>query len=163
VDVELADPELASVDNAIALLALGLAGFGAYRVFTEIGQGGGLVGWAFLLAGFLGIVPRVFLQMRLEDDELVVEVVSGTRTVDLAEVTGARVIDRWLLIRLGGVGTARYHTGNFYVFGEGHVKAYASRIHGPFVLLERREDRPVIVSPADPQRFRETVGSRLGR
>lgn len=160
-DVELADPEPLSVDNAIAAGALALAGYGAYRVFTQVGTEGGLVGWAFLVAGFLGLVPRVFLSMQLTDDELRIDVMSGTRTVDLDEVAGVRLVDRWLLIRLGGVAAARYHTGNFYVFGEGRLKAYASRIHGPFVVLDRREDPPVLVSPADPEAFAERVRSRL--
>jgi hypothetical protein len=160
VDVELADPELASLDNAIALLGLALAGYGAYRVFTRVGTEAGLVGWVLLAGGWLLVFPRVFLGLSLTHDAVEVDVMSGTRSVDLADVQGARLVDGWLVIRLGGVGAARYHTGRFYLPGEGHVRAYASRIRGPFVLLDLGEDRDVVVSPADPEGFRDEVRRR---
>jgi hypothetical protein len=160
VDVELADPELASLDNLVALVGLSSAGFGVYRLFASVGTVEGTVGWVALAAGWLLVVPRVFLGLRLEGDALAVDVMSGSRSFPLDEVTGARIVDGWLVLRLGGVGAARYHTGHFYLLGEGHVRAYCSRIRGPFVLVERGDERPVVVSPADPERFRDTLRER---
>lgn len=156
-DVELADPDAASLDNLIALVGLAIVSFGAYRVFTQVGTVEGSIGWAALAVGWLLVFPRVFLGLRVEADAVEVDVMSGTRRFPLAEVTAARVVDGWLVLRPGGVAAARYHTGRFHLWGAGPVNAYCSRMRGPFVLLERGDEHPVVVSPADPERFRDEV------
>lgn len=157
-DVELADPKPVSVDTLLVLLALGLVGLGGYRVFTAVGTSTGLEGWGLVAVGWAIVFPRLFLGLELADDEVRVSVVTGSRVVPRDEITAARVVDGWLILRLGGVGAARYHTGHFYLPGEGHVRAYASRLRGPFVLLERGADTPVVVSPAQPERLARGLG-----
>lgn len=159
-DVELAEPDLVSLDNLIALVGLGLASVGGYLVLTEVGNRLGVAGWAMIVAGLLSVFPRVFLGLDLDQERIEVGVMSGSRRFELDDVTGARVVDGWLVIRLGGVGAAGYHTGHYYLRGEGHVRAYASRMRGPFVLVERGDERPVVFSPARPKRFAQAVRQR---
>lgn len=159
-DVELAEPELASLDNLIALVGLALASGGGYLVMTEVGSRAGVAGWAMLAAGLLTVFPRIFLGLDLDQERIQVSIMSGQRRFELSEVTGARVVDGWLVIRLGGVAAAGYHAGHFHLRGEGHVQAYASRVRGPFVLVERDGDTPIVVSPARPKRFAQAVRQR---
>lgn len=162
-DVELARPDPLSFDSLVAVLGLTAVGFGAVRVFTQVGTQQGTVGWALIALGWMLVFPRLFLSLALTDEAVEVSVVSGKRTVDLDEVTSARVVDGRLALRLGGVGASGYHTGHFHLTGYGRVKAYASCFSGPFVVLERREGRPVVVSPADPEAFLKAVEERRGR
>lgn len=153
VDVEIAKPELASLDTAIAILAVGLAGYGGYRLLADIGTQAGLAGWLLVGVGWILLFPQLFLGLRLTDQAVEVDILSGTRTIPLDEIEDVRIVDGRLLVRLGGVGTTAYHTGTFYLRGEGKLKAYASRAKGPFVLLERTADGSVVLSPADLEGF----------
>lgn len=159
-DVDLAAPSPVSLDNAIGLLALGLAGYGGYRLFTDVGGTSGAVGWLLVALAWVLVFPRMFLDLRLTDDAVEVDTVTGTHRLPLDEATAARTVDGSLVPRLGGVSTSGYHTGWFHLRGEGRVKAYASRARGPFVLLESDGEAPVVVSPADPDGFVEAVGER---
>lgn len=160
VDVELAKPDLASLDTAIAILGVGLAGYGGYRLLAGVGTQAGLTGWLLVGVGWILLFPQLFLRLRLTDEAVEVDLLSGTRTVPLDEIDDVRIVDGRLLVRLGGVGTTAYHTGTFYLRGEGKLKAYASRAKGPFVLLQRTEAPPVVLSPADPEAFQENVAAR---
>lgn len=159
-DVELAKPELASLDTAIGILGVGLAGYGGYRLLADVGTQAGLTGWLFVGIGWILLFPQLFLGLRLTDGAVEVDVLLGTRTVPFAEIDDVRIVDGRLLVRLGGVGTTAYHAGTFYLRGEGKLKAYASRAKGPFVLLQRTEALPVVVSPADPGAFIEELNAR---
>lgn len=161
-DVELAKPELASLDTAIAILGLGLAGYGGYRLLADVGTQAGLIGWVLVGIGWILLFPQLFLDLRLTDEAVEVDLLSGTRTVPFAEIDDVRTVDGRLLVRVGGVGmtATAYHTGTFYLRGEGELKAYASRAKGPFVLLQRTETQPVVVSPADPEGFAGEIRQR---
>lgn len=156
-EIPLARPEPVSVDAGVALLGAGLAGSGISAI---IGFAWGLstqLSIAFIAIG----LPLLFVQRRLayhlEGDRLRIDVLTGTRELDLGEVTQARVVDGWLLVGLLRVSLPAYHTGRFHLPGQGGVLAYASRVRGPFVLLERGADRPWLVSPREPEAFIETV------
>jgi len=162
VDVELARPEPVSVDTAAGLAGLAVAAFGAYRLFTAVGTTAGVEGWALLALGWVLVFPRLFLDLDLTADAVEVSVLTGKRRVPHEEITGVRIVDGRLAVRWFGVGASGYHSGNFHLTGNGHVKAYASRFAGPFVLVERGEDRPVLVSPAQPDAFVDAVRERSG-
>lgn len=159
-DVPLSSPELVSIDSLLALLGLGFAGLGAYRVFTEVGTVAGLEGWVLLAVGFVFLFPRLFLTLRLGDDAVEVGIITGTRRVPYEEIQTARRVDGKLAMRLGGTGASGYHTGLFRLTGEGQVKAYTSCTRGPFVLLERANDPPFVVSPSDPDAFLAALQTR---
>lgn len=159
-DVQLGRPKPVSVDAAMALLAAVLAGSGISQV---LGFAWGLstrVALAFIAVG----LPMLFIQRRLgyhlDGARFRVDVLTGTRELDLREVTDARVVDGWLLFGLARVSLPAYHTGLFYLPGQGQVRAYASRVRGPYVLLERGGDRPWLLSPHDPEGFVETLRER---
>lgn len=153
--IELARPKALSLDTLISVLAVSVAAAGGYLIFTRIGTEEGTLGWGLLAVGVILYVPRLFLDLELTDQAVEVGVVTGSRTFPLDELGRARKIDGHLFLRLFGVGAAGYHTGTFHLHGVGRVKAYTSRWHGPFVLIERHDDLPVLVSPADPEAFIE--------
>lgn len=156
-EIPLARPEPVSLDAGVALLGAGLAGSG---ISALIGFAWGLstqISIAFVAIG----LPLLFAQRRLayhrEGSTLRVDVLTGSRELDLTEVTQARVVDGWLALGLLRVSLPAYHTGRFHLPGEGGVLAYASRVRGPFVLLERGSGRPWLISPREPEAFVETV------
>lgn len=152
-EIQLARPSPLSVDSIAALVGAVLAGSGISAI----------VGFAWGLSFQVSIVfiaiglPMLFVQRRLayhlEDRVLRVDVLTGTRELDLAKVTKARVVDGWLV----GASLPAYHTGRVYLAGEGIVHAYASRVQGPFVLLERGGERPWLLSPHEPEAFVEQI------
>ncbi len=153
--VELARPKALSLDTVLSVLAVSLAAAGGYLIFTRIGTPEGTLGWGLLAVGVALYVPRLFLDLELTDQAIEVGVTTGMRTFPLSELGRARKIDGLLVLRVFGVGAAGYHTGTFYLTGIGRVKAYASRWHGPLVLIERENGLPLVVSPADPEGFLE--------
>lgn len=164
-DVDLATPDLLSLDTAIAVLGLAFAGYGGYLVFSQVGTQAGRSGWWMIGIGWLLVSPRLFLKLRVQPDAVEVGVVSGKRRIPFPEIERARTVEGRLSVRWLGVGASGYHTGIHHLTGEGRVKAYASRSKGPFVLLERVDADPVAVSPADPARLLEALdeaGVRTG-
>ncbi len=159
-DVDLATPDLVSVDTLLAVVAIGLAGYGGVQVLTGVGTEAGTTGWVLLAIGWVILFPRLFLKLNLGADAVEVGVLTGTRRVPYTDVTGARVVDGRLGVRWFGVGTSGYHTGRYHLTGEGQVTAYASRLAGPFVLLDRGDERPVLVSPNDPDAFLDALATR---
>lgn len=154
--VQPARPEPISLDSVAALVGAVLAGSG---ISSILGFAWGLsieMSLAFIAIG----LPMLFVQRRLgyrlEEGLLHADVLTGTRTLDLAQVTDARVVDGWLV----GPGLPAYHTGLTYLTGQGVVQAYASRIRGPFLLLQRGGARPWLVSPHEPEAFLEIVRRR---
>ncbi len=152
-EIQLARPTPLSVDSVAALVGAVLAGSGISAI---LGFAWGLtleVSIAFIIIG----LPMLFVQRRLalhrEDGVLRVDVLTGTRVLDLAEVTDARIVEGWLV----GASLPAYHTGISYLSGEGPVQAYASRVRGPFVLLERGGARPWLISPHEPEAFVERI------
>lgn len=160
--VELARPKALSLDTMLSVLAVSLAAAGGYLVFARIGTPEGTLGWGLLAVGVALYVPRLFLDLELTDEAIEVGVLSGMRTFPLSELGQARTIDGLLVLRLFGVGAAGYHTGTFYLKGTGRVKAYASRWHGPLVLVERDGGLPIVLSPADPEAFLEAYREHQG-
>lgn len=159
-DVDLATPAPVSLDTAIAIVGLGLAGVGGYRVFTQVGTEAGLAGWILIAVGWVMVAPRLFMGLSLSADAVEVRIVTGTRRIPLDEIDPARVVDARLGVRWLGAGASGYHTGWHHLSGEGRLKAYTSRIAGPFVLLERAWGAPVVVSPADPDEMLEALEER---
>lgn len=159
-DVELSRPEPFSFDTLVALLALALVGWGGYRVFTQVGTSAGSTGWVLIAAGWVLVFPRLFLDLELTRDAFQVNVVTGTRRIGLDEVTGVGVAEGRLTVHWLGVSASGYHAGNFRLTGVGDVKAYASRVAGTFVVLERDRGRPVALTPADPDAFVDAVADR---
>ncbi|MDX1611952.1 MAG: hypothetical protein R3185_06245, partial [Candidatus Thermoplasmatota archaeon] len=129
-DVRLRRPATVSLDSLLGILGLGLFGYGAFLVFTEVGSAQGATGWAMLAVGLILVVPRVLLKLTLSPAGLRVGVVTGHRTFPLDALGEADVLEGILLIRLLGVSTAGYHTGYFYVRGLGRCKAYTSTLKG---------------------------------
>lgn len=162
--VELARPKALSLDTVLSVLAVSLAAAGGYLIFTRVGTPEGTLGWGLLAVGAALYVPRLFLTLELTEETIEVGVISGTRTFPFSELGRARKIDGLLVFRVFGVGAAGYHTGTFYLKGTGRVKAYASRWHGPLVLVERDDGLPIVLSPADPEGFLEAYREqRTGR
>lgn len=152
-EIPLARPVPLSVDAIGALVGAVLAGSGISLV---LGFAWGLpfeVALVFIAVG----LPMLFVQRRLayhlEDRILHVDVLTGGRALDLSEVTHACIVDGWLI----GASLPAYHTGPSYLSGEGLVRAYASRIRGPYVLLKRSGDRPWLLSPNEPEAFIERI------
>lgn len=161
--VELARPKALSLDTVLSVLAVSLAAAGGYLIFTRIGTPEGTLGWALLAVGVTLYVPRLFLDLELTDQAIEVGVITGTRRFPLSELGRARKMDALLVLRMFGVGAAGYHTGTFYLTGIGRVKAYASRWHGPLVLIDRGDGLPLVLSPADPDAFLEVYQRRQHR
>jgi hypothetical protein len=160
VDISLADPNPVSVDTLMLVVALGFVGFGAYRLFSDVGTLRGALGWGFVGAGWLLVMPRWFLSLELDDDTVRASLPFTKREIPLDEVTDARTVAGILELRGLGLSAPRFHWGTFKIRGEAKATAYTSRMQGPFVLLERRDDRPALVSPAEPERFVEAIRDR---
>jgi hypothetical protein len=164
-EVELAGARPRGMDALLVLLAIVLGAIGAYLLLSNVGNQQGITGWALLLVALALLFPRLRLGLRLTDRALEVDVVTGTRSFPCGELGDARVVDGTLWLRRLGVSAAGYHTGWFRISDHGRVKAYASTFKGPFVLIERHEGAPLLLSPEDPQAFMEAyrVKRRAGR
>ncbi len=162
-DVKLARPGFLSIDSLLALLALSLVGIGTYRVLTDVGTQGGIVGWILIALGWLMVFPRMFLSLELTPEAVEANLVTGSRSVPYETILDARKVDGLLSLRWGGVKASAYHAGPFHLSGFGRVRAFASKASGPFVLLDREGEEPVVVSPDDPEEFLRELESRQGK
>lgn len=153
--VDLAGARPRGMDALLVLLALLLGAAGAYLLLSNVGTQQGITGWALLLVALSLLFPRLRLAVRLTDQAVDVDVATGTRSFPYEALGEATVVDGTLWLRTFGVSAAGYHTGWFRLKDHGRVKAYASTFKGPFVLIERRDGAPLVLSPKDPHAFVE--------
>jgi hypothetical protein len=148
----------------IGLLCLGA---GVYALPRSLGAGIA----AFVSAGLclsllmLAVVlaPRGYL---LGPEGVTILRRRSNLTVPLASIISAEADEQGDVfrkgVRTGGMGGAFGFFGQFAKDGFGPYEAYATRRTG-LVILRRAKGDPVVISPADPERFVEVLRQEMGR
>lgn len=119
-----------------------------------------IVSWTapvILLAVFC--LPTLFLQYQIDETHVTIRKVTGQEQIALHDITSATPIEYTLSRRVFGTSTFAYHVGQFNVTDIGLVDVYAGSTAGRGVLIETREGRRMLLSPADPEQLLLLIGA----
>lgn len=120
-----------------------------------------LVSWATpVVLLVLFFLPTLFLQYRLDEAKVTIRTVISQEQIALSDIAATTVVDYRLAGRTFGTSTFAYHVGQFNVGDLGRLQVYAGSPSGRGVLIETRDGRRLLLSPADPEQFVAALEAR---